>query len=154
MTLQEWEALAFAAELKIPGREGYAYDVRKGQYLGFGSQFKLHLVPGEGSLIAFLPYRVEQLQVELPAAAKPGDSVPIQVTLKGSSADIGQHVFLMTVQKPDGNNSLEYRKIQNSSDGRHSFTIPYALNDPKGKWLIGIQDGASGILTKKTIELK
>ena len=141
-------------QLKFSGREGHAYDVRKGKYLGFGSSFKLTLVPGEGSLIALLPYHVERLQVDSSSTAKPGDCVQIQVAVKASSTPVGQHVLLMTVQQPDGKNSLEYRKIRNSSTGQLSFNIPFALNDQKGKWLLQIKDGASGSLTQKTIELK
>lgn len=156
----EWEQMTsadlrdrkFTVPLRTAGK-GYLYDVRSGKYLGHGNTFDLTLVPGDGTLLALLPYVVRGIHMELPEEAKRGEIITVNAKVQADS-ETGHHVLLMTVVKPDGSGSLEYRTIRNTKNGCGVFQIPFALNDPKGKWRICIKDSASGVAETRIVTLK
>lgn len=156
----EWEQMTLAdlqdKKFETPlctAEKGYLYDVRNGKYLGHGNTFDLTLVPGDGTLLALLPYEVRGIHIDLPEKAKRGEIVKLKVKVQADAAT-GHHVLLMTVTKPDGENSLEYRTIRNTKNGSDEFQIPFALNDPEGEWQVCIKDAASGVVETRIINLK
>ena len=133
--------------------KGWLYDARKGMSLGYGNVFRLPLVRGDGTLLALLPYQVRGIRAELPDEAVQGEIVKWKASVICDGKP-GHHVLLMTVEKPDGGNSLEYRMVRNTRDGHAEFQIPFAFNDPAGKWTITLKDAASGVQETRSILLK
>ena len=54
------------------------------------------------------------------------------------------HVLLLRAFRPDGSESLEFRKIRRAPGGTFKFPFAPALNE-KGEWRFTIKDAASGI---------
>ncbi len=152
MTLAELKKKSFDAPFRTE-EKGHLYDVRSGKYLGYGNSFHIRLTPGDGTVLALLPYSVKKLTVEHPAEAKQGEKVTLKTAVRTSSS-AGHHVLLMRVFEPDGRENLEYRQIKSTADGRRDFTLPFAWNDAKGTWKIRIKDAASGVTAEKTLTLK
>ena len=133
---------------------GFVYDTTAGKYLGQGKEFTLSLVPGHGSVISVLPYKVERLNVTAPAQIRAGETAQLVCkVIQNSTKKNENHVFLMRVFRPDGSRSLEYRKIRLAPDGQFSFAFPSALND-QGTWKFQFKDAATGVETSCQILVK
>ncbi|MBE6372316.1 MAG: hypothetical protein E7055_09630 [Lentisphaerae bacterium] len=125
-------------------REAYLYDVRKGKFLGKGKDFDLTLVQGDGTLLAALPGKVTKVTVSAPDTVRAG--TPAEITAK-AAVDGGKpefHVLLLRAFRPDGSESLEFRKIRRAPGGTFKFLFAPALNE-KGEWRFTVKDAASGI---------
>ena len=140
---------------KLSLREaGFAYDSLNGRFLGQGKKFPMTLIPGHGSVITILPYQVKALEVKAPAEIEAGKTADINCRIiHNSSLQNEDHVFLMRVFRPDGKESLEYRRIRLAKDGRFCFTFPSALNE-KGVWKFLFKDAATGITASCKITVK
>ncbi len=151
-TLAEQQKLAYQADLEV-FRPGHLYNVRTGQYLGNNHKFSLSLVPGDGTLLALLPYQVTGINLTAPDNARPGEVLKISAVVQAKVAP-GHHVLLLSVRRPDGQYSLDYRQIESVDNGQVEFSLPFALNDQPGKWEIRVKDASSGSVAEKTILLQ
>lgn len=154
MKLNQLREKSFPAKIEL--RENrHLYDVRKKKYLGFGKEFKTMLVPGEGSVLASLPYKAEKLELNCPETVKKGNALDVAVALKPKGKEkASHHVFLLEVLDPNGKNILHYRKIIETKNGKAKIKIPTALNDLSGKWQLTATDTATGINAKKIFNLE
>lgn len=143
MTLADLRRQSFKAELKLP-EKSYLYDSREGKYLGWSDTFHIELTPGDGKVFAVLPYKVEKIILPVPAEVEKGSCADIQFKVKASNGQPSHHVFLVEVFNPAHENCLHYRRITESSDGTGKIRIPFALNDPAGRWTVKIKDAATG----------
>ncbi|NLF93390.1 MAG: hypothetical protein GX564_05835, partial [Oligosphaeraceae bacterium] len=150
---EDLQKAAAAADVKL-FQAGHLYDVRKGEYLGQTSQCRISLVPGDAALLALLPYQVTGLSLTAPEQARPGEVVTLSAAVQAAAAEPAHHVLLLTVRRPDGQYSLDYRQIVSVDQGRADFNLPFALNDQAGSWQIQVRDAASGIMAQKTILLQ
>jgi hypothetical protein len=72
----------------------------------------------------------------------------VSSTTQGASL-VRCHVF-----GPDGSRSPIYSRNVLIEKGRGTFTLPFALNDPSGKYVIRSTDVVTGAVAEKTIELR
>ena len=149
---EDLQKAAASAEVEL-FRSGHLYDIRKGEYLGHTNKCRTSLVPGDAVMLALLPYKVTGLALTAPDRVSKGEIVKIKAAVQ-SDATPAHHVLLLTVRRPDGAESLEYRQIESVGDGRMEFTLPFALNDLPGKWRIQVRDAASGMTAEKNIILQ
>ncbi|MCF7853155.1 MAG: hypothetical protein K9N51_00030 [Candidatus Pacebacteria bacterium] len=131
----------------------HAYDVRSRRYLGFGESATIDLPPFEGRLLCLLPYKVTGVQADIPRRTTAGNVLSVPTTIRTSGEQPGEHVLYIDVTSPSGARRPLYCKTKVAPAGRAVFQIPFALNDPVGKWTVTIRDVMSGMQTTKKIHL-
>ncbi len=123
-------------------KKAHLYDVRKGKYLGFGNRFRIELTPGDGTLLAALPQKVQKINLK-----QSGDKeITASVATKGSG------IFVLKCFGPDGKERKTYHQVLKYENGTGKFHIPLALNDMPGDWRITVTDAASKV--QASISLK
>ena len=137
-----------AAEVRFPVK-GHLYSMRDGKYLGFSDSCKLTVRGGDPTLIAILPEKIRDVEIEAPRTVKPGDRFSIRIAAAGG---VGPHVIHAEIRRPDGSLPFGYQWNAYTTGG--SFDFRFARNDVPGKWTIVVRDVDSGTVRKKTVEVK
>jgi len=119
-------------------------DVRTGDYLGFNDSATIDLPSYKAKLLCLLPYRVMRVNVEGPATVNRGDHVSLQATVETDGEAPGEHVLYFEVTSPTGARRPLYCKTRTAPEGRAELTIPLALNDPAGEWMVMVRDVMTG----------
>ena len=136
------------------GSEGYIYDVRGQKFLGRGRTVDLVLSKYTMRLFAVLPYHVAGLDLNASAnQLKQGEDLRLSAELEVSEGPPGRHWFRVEVARPDGQFDWAYSGDVEAKDGRADIKIPFALNDPTGRWTIHVQDAATGKLARTTVDV-
>ncbi len=60
----------------------------------------------------------------------------------------GAHAVLVTGARPDGSDADWLRKVVVIDSGTATLPVPIALNDPAGKWTIGVRELFAGKVTE------
>ena len=55
---------------------------------------------------------------------------------------------------PAGARSTEYSHLALSDGGKYEFSIPFAINDDKGTWVLQVLELTTGLRTEKKLQLK
>ncbi|HEY0763441.1 MAG TPA: beta-galactosidase trimerization domain-containing protein [Pyrinomonadaceae bacterium] len=134
--------------IKLP-RKFYVTDVRSGKKLGFTDVVHSTILVGD-ALVIGLSSQENELKVESPISAKRGDHVSFNL----SSTAPGTTLVRCHVYAPDGTRLPIYSSNVLVQNGRSTFTLPFALNDQAGKYLIRSTDVVTGTVVEKTIELR
>lgn len=149
--VNESDVMPITVRLKKPA---HVYDSRNGEYLGETSEFEGSMTTGTPKVYALLPYRVDKIHFRGPKAElAPGDLGKFQAEISGSRK-MGDHVLHIDVTDPDGINRLAYSGNHLARNGTAQFEIPFAHNDPPGKWEISIKDAATGQTASFSLHLK
>ena len=125
-------------------KAAFLYDVRKGKFLGKGTKFPLAPVQGEGMLLAALPAQVSSVVLSAPGKIPAGSRTGIAAAVRTASGKAGNCVLLLRAFRPDGSESLEFRRIRHAPEGKFTFPFAPALNE-KGLWRFTVKDAASGV---------
>jgi len=134
--------------IKLP-RKFYVADVRSGKQFGLTDVIHSSILVGDAFVLGLSP-EVNELKFEGPVSARPGDHVSFSLTSNRSVTSLVRcHVYA-----PDGTHLPIYSSNVVVKDGRGTFTLPFALNDPSGKYVIRSTDVVTGAVTEKTIELR
>ena len=146
-----------AAKFTVKGtlrlkKEACLYDSRKGKFLGRGKEFPLSLVQGEGTLLSALPAKVSGVELSAPRELRAGEKTEIAAKVKTETATAGNGVLLLRAFRPDGSESLEFRRIRHAPGGAFVFPFAPALNE-KGVWTFSVRDAASGVEGKCRIKV-
>jgi len=134
--------------IKLP-RKFYVTEVRSGKKLGLTDVVHSTILVGD-ALVLGLSSQENELGFEGPVAAKPGDHVSFNL----SSTAPGTSLVRCHVYAPDGVRLPVYSSNTLLQNGRGSFTLPFALNDQAGKYVIRTTDVVTGTVVEKTIELR
>jgi hypothetical protein len=112
-------------------RTWHVYDVRRHQYLGETTCVQTGILPCEPKLLAFLPERMEAMQVSLAKQKyKPGDVVELKgAPLPASLKDIR---FAVRIEVSKGGKVQEAYTKNVVVQGGFAHSIPLALNQEKG----------------------
>jgi hypothetical protein len=134
--------------IKLP-RKFYVADVRSGKQLGFTDQIRASTLIGDALVFALSPEQ-NQIRLEGSATAQRGDHLTLTVTSTTSGRGLVRcHVF-----SPDGSPLSVYSRNVLVQNGTAVFTLPFALNDEPGKYLVRATDVVTGAQVEKTIEVK
>ena len=123
--------------------KAHVYDVRRRQYLGHTEQVRTGILPAEAKLLAFLPERIEGLNVSMPRqTGKPGDVLEIEgsllpPSLKDSRLVVRIEVFRDGKVQPAHTKNLAFQ-------GRFTYPIPLALNQKPGVYCAKVMEVISG----------
>lgn len=144
MSLIDIAKKRFNAEIKFKDK-GHLYDTRAKKYLGYGNQFTIKIIPGDGLVLSMLPYKVITINESMQKKIKQGNTlhIKLKVIVKGGSPS--HHIIVANIKDPTGKSQLHYRKIIETQNGEGGFSIPIGLNEKKGTWTIELKDGASGV---------
>jgi hypothetical protein len=134
---------------------GYLYDLRAGKFLGQGDSAEVQGLFTSATFLSALPYRVQKLTVTAPAKATAGAACTVQVKLAAEGDVRGvQPVFRVNVIGPDGQDRHYYARTLSPDGLQASTTIPFALNDPPGKWQITARDVLTGTTATAVVRLE
>jgi hypothetical protein len=143
----------YPATIEMP-REGFIYDVRRGTLLGHADQVEMTL-DYEAQLLALSPYKIEKMVVDAADTAHAGGTAPVTMRLQTSDGSRpGIHVFRLTVTGPDGAERDEYGANVLAVSGAGHTAIPFALNDPAGRYTLRVRDVMSGVTAEHEIRLR
>lgn len=124
-------------------RKCHVYDVRRHQYLGETDTVLTGILPVEAKLLAFLPERIEGLNVALPkATGRPGDVLDLKGAILPMSLKDIRLVVRIEVSK-DGKVQEAYTKNL-AFQGDFTDPIPLALNQEKGEYRVKVMEIISG----------
>ncbi len=133
--------------IKLP-RKFYVADVRTGKQLGFTDVVHSSILIGDALVLGLSP-QVNELKFEGPVSARPGEHVSFALTSSKSATSLVRcHVYA-----PDGTRLPVYSNNVLVQGGRGTFTLPFALNDPSGKYVIRATDVMTGAVVERTISL-
>lgn len=136
--------------LVLPG-ESFVYDVRKGEAMGRRKEVELHLDPYEPAVFAVLPGAVDSLHLAVSPAAPRGERAFVSFSADSPAAAA---VFHVDVTDPEGTAKPQYGGNMVSTGSRGGLTIPFAVNDPPGKWEVRVRDVLTGNQSRSTIEVR
>lgn len=144
---QRWEERDAVLELDQPA---HIYDMRQKRYLGRGRTAEFGLRPGEPELFALLPYRVSGLEVDVPDAIQAGGALPVRARLLTDEGEPGDHVVHARLRREDGTVIADNFMLE---EGKGTFRVPTAFNDPPGEWTLRVTDVLSGVQAERKIRL-
>ena len=133
--------------VKFP-ESGHIYDVINRQYHGYADSLDLEIPVATPFLLASLPYKVTSLNCDIRQNHR---TVTIDTSVMVSDGKPGRHIIYIRVTDSKNKRRPEYDLDIIATDGRGSYTFNLAMNDPKGKWTIHLEDVASGTTHKQDI---
>jgi len=134
--------------IKLP-QKMYVADVQTGKQFGYTDVVRTPILIGDALVLGLRPEE-HQIKIEGANAAQRGDHVSVTVTSTSTSNSLVRcHVL-----GPDGTHMAIYSTNILLENGRGSFILPFALNDPPGRYVIRTTDVISGATLEKTIELR
>ena len=139
-----------------PPSGGHVYDVRTGEYLGAEETVALDLSAVDVRLLSVLPYKVEQVSVEMePTAVEPGGVLTLKLGVDHRGKGV-RHVLNVRAFRPDGLRAPYLTRNVELEAGRKtvSVTLPFAYNEPRGGWGLVVRDVASRVETALTFEVR
>ncbi len=139
--------------VKLPVK-GHIYNVREKKYLGSGDEIRLKLVPAWGYLYAILQERITGLEIDSPAAVKPGSGMKIGFRAVAEKGAPGAQTFHISLIRPDGKSPAMYRRNVFSDTGKGEISMQTACNDPAGKWTLRVVNVNSGVTAEKAFVLR
>ncbi len=158
----------------LPRGPWHAYDSRDGVFLGVTGGPEVTLEPGEGRVIALLPYLVRRLAVELEktvtmqgqrlgftvsvetdsgrAPASGVLSPPSGVSVEtGDGITPGRHVFEVRLTDPAGDPRPWRTQYLDAPGGTAAGSLQFYSTDPPGQWTLAVRDAATGKTAQRTI---
>ena len=144
--------------LHIP--EGFwGYDLLEGQ----GSQ-KSHtytdlitptLNDAGAGMVAYLPYRVSRLILELPEEISLGKRLNYSVTLKTFDALPGDHILFVRLLDDRGHSLKHYEHTVDYHAGEKNAEgyLPLALNETRGRYTLEVRDLLTGVSVSQVIDI-
>ena len=134
--------------IKLP-RKSYVTDVRTGKKLGLTDVVHSSILIGDALILALTPENNE-LKIEGATSANLGDHVSFSLASTTPATTLVRcHVYA-----PDGARLPIYSKNVLVQQGRGTFTLPFALNDAPGKYLVRATDVLTGAIVEKPVELR
>jgi hypothetical protein len=134
--------------IKFP-RKAYITDVRTGKKLGFTDVVHTSILIGDALILASTA-ETNELKLDGVASANRGDHIAFNLISTAAATTLVRcHVY-----GPDGSRLPLYSKNLLVQQGRGSFTLPFALNDAPGKYVVRATDVVSGAVVEKSLELR
>lgn len=137
-------------KVELPGKY-YAYDLLERKDLGGGTSFNCEFSPQTQSLFAFLPYKVNVIDVRI---RRDGGNVKINVYALADAKETADHIFRIEIISPSGkiNEAFSTMLFGKGLEATHEFMMP--LNAESGDWKVNVTDALSGITASKIIPNK
>jgi hypothetical protein len=132
------------AERKIPTKEHDG-----------ATSWPVELGPCEGGVFLATPRPIEQVQIDAPAKAAPGDRIKVTVTVADSSGKAVSAVIPVDVEITDpAGRVAEFSGAYGAAQGQLTIQAEIARNDIPGLWRIRAREGATGLSASRYFEVK
>jgi hypothetical protein len=135
----------------------HKYNIRAGKYLGTAESETVTLDPIGPQCFALLPYKVAGVEVSAPGQATAGQEVVVKLAIKAEGeqpVQFARHVLRVDVLGPDGAVRTCYSRNIETEAGKATLSIPLALNDAAGTWVVRVKDIATGTVAEAKFEVK
>lgn len=132
--------------VEIP-RPAVIYNLRAGARVGKGKMrsWDATLSRGRPQVFSLLPYEVTAVSIEADTSARPGDTLPVNVNIGTEPGKAEFHVVRLNVFAPGSDRAhRQYSVNIPCPAGKGAAKVPFALNDPQGRWRFEARDVASG----------
>ncbi|MCL5674914.1 MAG: beta-galactosidase [Candidatus Omnitrophica bacterium] len=131
-----------------PPVAGYVYNVLTGKYIGKKSSFTTLVHPVDVGIFSVLPYKLKGIAISSSEKVRRGETLKGEIFLQTDEKTPAncRHVIHLSVIRPDGKNVSYLSTNLQTDNGKADFSIPFVLNEPKGKWKLQFTDVATGIL--------
>ncbi|MFC1538219.1 beta-galactosidase trimerization domain-containing protein, partial [Candidatus Latescibacterota bacterium] len=134
---------------KIPK---YVYDIRNKDFLGAKDIIPLHLKPGRAELFALLPYRVQQLNLNLKTTVvHSGEYLEFETGIIPHDTAVipGRHVLQIQIIRADNRDISYYKHSVETGNGKYSGNVPVGFDEKPGQWILEVTDIISGKKAEK-----
>jgi len=139
-------------------REGHVYDMLNGRYAGSEPTWRVRLGAADVQLFSILPYSVTGLATDLrQTVARRGGAIEGRVRVARSGGPFVRpvrHFISLQVTRPDGQAVRYLAQTLETGGGTAVFTIPLALNEPTGAYLLTFRDIASGARGEARVQVE
>lgn len=136
-------------------KSGHIYDMFSHKYLGQSDSITLLVEPVVVRLYGILPYRVEGTEVSVPRSAiKRVEILTGEVSLKDPPAKTVRHIIHIEALRPDRRSARYLTPNLETTNGRASFALPFALNECKGEWTLLFTELVSGSTARLAIRVE
>ena len=120
--------------------------------MGRRSGLEVWLDPYEPALFALSDRALPQMSLHAAKVARRGESFRIAVSTPHST--FAAQVYRVEVRNPSGDVMAHYSGNLLAPDGNAAMTIPFAVSDPTGRWLIRVRDVASGASAETAVAVE
>ncbi len=140
-------------EVKVSLPESrYVYDLRGGAALGEVREFTTRLRKARASFFALLPDAAQPPAIDFGApAGAPGTVLTPTIAIPGAT---GARALKLHLAAPNGHEASWIADHTVIEGGQGQVKIPFALNDPRGPWMLRAKDILTGAEATATITLE
>ena len=138
----------------FPSKNCHLYDIRAGKYLGKKDSVTVEVPNGDVLVYGHYPYKVQSLDISLPAKVKRGKDLVSNLSLTVTDGKAGDHVFHIEICDPSGKGRFHMKRNVTAINGKYTLAFRMAHNDPKGKWLLKATDVMTGTSAEKSFILE
>ncbi len=135
------------------GREMFAYASRRGELVRGGKRYSFRLRPGEVELIAFLPYEVTRLVLDVPEAVRQGRRLHVGIGIRTREKLPGNHVVHVSLATRLGEPIPYYSRSLECEAGQGLASIPLALNETPGEYTVTVRDAMTGFVETAPVDV-
>ena len=131
----------------------HVYDIRAKESRGHTKVIEAHLVPGEPTLLALLPYAINAVTA-IPTSSEVASGQPARFRVRldvGTRQLAAAHCLRIDVFDPDGQAVRHYAQNVLTKTLPCEVSVPLALSDRPGRWQIRATDVASGQSATTTV---
>ena len=125
----------------------HVYDQRTAKYYGRTNELQLQLDPTSATVLSLLPYAVTGLRVTGPRQVDAGRAARMNISLvTAGHAKPSGHVFRVKLYGPDGHERWHCARTLRpdpNAPANAVVDIPFAYNDPPGRWTVRVRDVAT-----------
>lgn len=126
------------------------YDVRKGQYLGYGTLVNAQIPVYQGAVFVLLPYKVNGLSIDM-VRFDWLNRTTVTVSVVPDSGRAGNHVLRLEVFDPGGQPMPLLNAKVLARNGAWNGVIPFAANDTLTGSKIRFTDVATGVMVERVL---
>ncbi|MDD3953923.1 MAG: hypothetical protein PHY82_08410 [Lentisphaeria bacterium] len=135
-------------------RKGHVYDLRSQKYLGETDRVSCRVPNADAAVFGLLPYRIDALQIKTPSSVIAGTNLQAAIAVEVSDGKPGKHIFHVELENPAGENPVSLQRNLVAPQGQSDFVFRMAANDPKGIWILRVNDVLSGLTSEKKFSLQ
>ena len=134
--------------LRLP-HQGFLYQPADGRFLGSAAAVDLRISAAKPVILVMADHPAVAPAVRAPAQARLGELVSLHL----ASGDHQRALVAIKVTRPDGQLMRDFsRTCRLTADG-FDILLPFALNDPPGRWVAHLRDVATGLEASAAIEV-
>lgn len=138
------------AHVTLPAAR-HIYDLRQRRYIGKTATFATQLIPSRATFLALVPEPVGQPKVSVSQTIRRGQQATVRVSVRGGK---GLHAVCIKAQTPEGRDADWLKQVVMVGPRGADVALPFAFNDPPGKWTVRAIDVYTNDGPTSTVNLR